>query len=365
MSTSSFSVAPFVGAIVSAVVGALAAGADAAMLSLSPTRLEALIEQSSGPRKATFERIRRDDAALRSRYLVGRIAATALTFACLTRVLLPYFPELGLWIALGASVVLMAVLFEVSTTLGRTYADYVAPAAARYLRPLELVLAPLATPLGWLGSRVIKGKEPPSNPKVTEAEVEALLDVGERSGLFAREPAEIIRNVLDFVDRTAKDAAIPRSKVEAIDITLPIEDVLERVTESGHSRYPVYKGELDNIIGLLYAKDLFKAMHIVPHEGEAQPRTARPSRKSIEDLVRTPANFVAESQPLSVLLKDMRAKRNHLAIVVDELGAVSGIVTLEDVLEEIVGDIRDEHDDIDETPAEAPVDMRVSRSDVT
>ncbi|APR79866.1 Magnesium and cobalt efflux protein CorC [Minicystis rosea] len=188
---------------------------------------------------------------------------------------------------------------------------------------------------GRLGKR--DGELTP-DPKVAEAEVEALVDEGERSGVLASEPAEMIRNVLEFADRTAKDVMIPRGEVEAIDVATPIADVLRLVAESGHSRYPVYRDQIDNIVGLLYAKDLFKAAHF-----EEEPASKR-QVKRVEDLVRQPANFVAESQPLSSLLREMRQLRQHLAIVVDEFGNVSGIVTLEDVLEKIVGEIRDEHD---------------------
>jgi CBS domain containing-hemolysin-like protein len=159
-----------------------------------------------------------------------------------------------------------------------------------------------------------------------------LLEEGAKSGMLGAEPAEMIRNVLEFKDLTARDVMIPRSQVEAIDISTPFDDVLRIVAEGGHSRYPVIRSRLDDVIGLLYAKDLFKASEV---DGE----------KRLTDLVRGPANFVAESRKLSSLLKEMRGRRQHLAIVVDELGAVSGIVTLEDVLEEIVGDIRDEHDE--------------------
>jgi CBS domain containing-hemolysin-like protein len=231
-------------------------------------------------------------------------------------------------------------LYEVTTTLARKHADHVAPMAARYLRPLEVAMFPLALPLGWLGSIIARQDvvgDPP-DPRLAEAEVENLIEEGERNGVLDPEPAEMIRNVLEFQDRTAKDVMVPRSRVEAIDVSMPIEKVLLLVSESGHSRYPVYREQIDNIVGLLYAKDLFK-----------QLEERRPKNVLLRDIVRTPANFAAESQPLSSLLKEMRSRRQHLAIVVDEFGGVSGIVTLEDVLEEIVGDIRDEHD-VEEAP---------------
>jgi len=328
------------GAVASLFIGALFAGADTAITSLSSTRLDALVDQAEGADKQAYLRIQRQDAKLRSRYLLGRVASTVVTSVCMLEVFEPYFPAGAGWIALATSILITSVLFEISTTLARKHADRASVWAARWLRPLEIAMVPLAVPLGWLGSRL--GRRDPEqtpDPRMTEAEVEALVDEGERTGLFGREPADIIRNVLDFAERTARDVMIPRNKVEGIDITTPIDEVRSLVAESGHSRYPVYRDQIDNVVGLLYAKDLFKAFH-PPSGGGSQ----RPTVQRVEELLRTPANFVAESQPLATLLREMRARRQHLAIVVDEFGSVSGIVTLEDVLEEIVGEIHDEHD---------------------
>ena len=321
----------------SIVVGALFAGADTAVTSLSPTHLNALIEQATGKRRAAFERIQAHEARTRSRYLVGRIASTAITAFCFFEAFEPFTDRV--YFALGATVLLTSTLFEIVTSLAKKYADNVAPIAVRWLRPLEIAVLPLAGPLGWLGERVSRKKdgEQPVDPRVTEAEVEALVEEGERTGLFGREPAEMIRNVLEFADRTARDVMIPRTKVEALDVSMSLDDALAFVSNSGHSRYPVYREQIDNVVGLLYAKDLFKLLEA----GDRKQTTLR-------EIIRQPANFVAESQPLSTLLKEMRGRRQHLAIVVDEFGGISGIVTLEDVLEEIVGDIRDEHDETDE-----------------
>jgi len=239
----------------------------------------------------------------------------------------------------------------VSTTLGRKYADHAAPAAARYLRPLEIVLWPLAFPMSLLAKR-LRGRESdtPSDPRLVEAEVEIMVDEVERSGLFGHEPAEMIRNVLDLADRTARDVMIPRGAIEAIELATPVSQVVTLVTQSGHSRYPVYRNEIDHVVGLLYAKDLFNVIE--------RDRAAGREGTTLREVIRTPANFVAESQSLSSLMREMRVDRQHLAIVVDEFGGVSGIVTLEDVLEEIVGDIQDEHD-VEESSVEKLEDGRI------
>ena len=328
------------GASASILIGALFAGADTAVTSLSPTHLNALIEQATGKRRASFERIQAQEARLRSRYLVGRITSTAVTAFCFFEAFEPVTQRP--YIALLATVLLTSTVFEIVTSLAKKFADDIAPIAARFLRPIELAMLPLAGPLGWLGERLSRKKdgEQPVDPRVTEAEVEALVEEGERTGLFGREPAEMIRNVLEFADRTARDVMIPRSKVEAVDVSMSLDEALSFVSNSGHSRYPVFREQIDNVVGLLYAKDLFKLLEA----GDRKQTTLR-------EIIRQPANFVAESQPLSTLLKEMRGRRQHLAIVVDEFGGISGIVTLEDVLEEIVGDIRDEHDETDEIAA--------------
>jgi CBS domain containing-hemolysin-like protein len=331
---------PLIGAFVSALVGALFACADTAVTTLSTARLGALAEQATGPLKGTLERLRRDHVKVRATYVLGRVAATAVTSVLFGKVFAASFTTAAPYLSLAATVILMGALFELSTSLGRKHADRMAPTVSRLLRPLEIAMLPLAVPLGWISVRIHNNDSVPvSDHRVSETEVELMVDQVERSGLVGKEPAEMIRNVLEFADRTARDVMVPRSKVEAIEVMTPLEQVLKIVTESGHSRYPVYKDQIDNVVGLLYAKDLFKVLE-----------EHRLKNTSLKEIMRSPANFVAESQPLSSLLREMRARREHMAVVVDEFGAASGIVTLEDVLEEIVGDIRDEHDETEEAP---------------
>ena len=341
---------PLAAAIMSALVGALFEAAGTSLANLPSTRLSALIEEAEGATRARFTRIQRDDRRLRARYLVGRLLGPALAAGFSIAASARMRPDLGPLAPLAVATVTAATLFAVAASIARGAPDQTALLAARYLRPLEIVLAPIALPFEWLGARFqpASGNDA-ARSRVTEAEVEIMVDEVERSGLVGPEPAEMIRNVLELEDRTVRDVLIPRNRVESIDMATPIDAVLAFVAESGHSRYPVYKEQVDNVAGLLYAKDLFKAI-----EGRDVRRT------SLEALLR-PANFVAESQTLSSLLREMRQRRQHLAIVVDELGTMAGIVTLEDVLEEIVGDIRDEHDDHEE--GEAPARSLIEKLD--
>ena len=143
----------------------------------------------------------------------------------------------------------------------------------------------------------------------------------------------MIRNVLELKDLVAREVMVPRTRVSAIDDATPLPEVLRIVASEGHSRYPVFHGTIDNVVGLLYAKDLFRVVRDGGVDGTP-----------LAELVRAPVNFVPESQSVSSVLREMRARRLHMAVVIDEYGGFSGLVTLEDILEEIVGDIRDEYD---------------------
>jgi CBS domain containing-hemolysin-like protein len=164
-----------------------------------------------------------------------------------------------------------------------------------------------------------------------------IVNAGELNGSLGHDQSEMIRNVLEFGDVTAGQVMVPRTQVIAFAVDTHIEEVLGQATDTEHSRYPIYRDSIDNIIGVLHVKDLMRAA----------------SRKELAQLglesVLRPSAFVPESQPAASVLKDMRAGRHHLAIVIDEFGGFSGIVTLEDLLEEIVGDIQDEHD-VEEPP---------------
>jgi CBS domain containing-hemolysin-like protein len=145
----------------------------------------------------------------------------------------------------------------------------------------------------------------------------------------------MLRSVLEFKNTVAREIMVPRTQVVAFDIDTSIDEVLASVIESGHSRYPVYRGQIDQVEGILYAKDLFQVLR----------NTSTPSDILLVDVLRKPVFFAAESQKIGVLLREMQRRRSHLAVVVDEFGGAAGIVTLEDIVEEIVGEIQDEHDE--------------------
>lgn len=324
------------GALACAAVGSVFATMDAALSSLTPGRLSALHEQSTGISKVALDRYHRSPSRQHSRWLVGRVVFMALASVLIAEAVAPFVPgwSVALLGALGA-VATYGTLAEIGINLARRRADDFTLRFLPFIGLLELIVLPLAAPIALMGrwaARLV-ASEPPPDARLTETEVEWVVAEGQKHGSLGREPAEMIRNVLELKDLVVRDVMVPRTRVSAIEVTRPLPEVLKIVASEGHSRFPVYRDKVDNIVGLLYAKDLFRILKDVKLQSRA-----------LVDLVRAPVNFVPETQGVSSVLREMRSRRLHMAVVIDEFGGVSGIVTLEDILEVIVGEIRDEYD---------------------
>lgn len=170
---------------------------------------------------------------------------------------------------------------------------------------------------------------------VTEDELKNWVEQETPQGGLEKEERQMIYSIFQFGDTLCREIMVPRMDVVALDVQMPLEEAVQIVIQSGHSRLPVYEDEIDNVIGLLYAKDLLK----MRWGGEATP--------SLRSLLR-PAFFVPESKKVDDLLREMQARRFHMVVVVDEYGGMAGLVTMEDIVEEIVGEIRDEYDQSEE-----------------
>ena len=234
-----------------------------------------------------------------------------------------------------------AVLAGVATTLAERRAGRVALPLLRYAQPLLWLVWPFAWPVHLANGLIDKlfPARPGEDPQnITEIDVEQMIEQGAEQGSIPAQNAELLRSVIEFGDTVVREVMVPRTSMIAIDIHTPLSEVVQLIIAQGHSRYPVYRERIDQIEGMLYAKDLFRLI-----------RDGHEPRGRLEELIRRPVFFTAQSQKISVLLRQMQARRVHLAIVVDEFGGTSGMITLEDIVEEIVGEIRDEHDS-DETP---------------
>lgn len=234
------------------------------------------------------------------------------------------------------AIILIVSLGEIMPKIyGRLQSEMVTLYAMPFLYFFVLVLRPLITFFVSLANIFIApfGKRLPTEvPFITPQEFKLLLQTREMEKLFRKEVRLMLGRILDFAQKSVGEAMIPREKIFAINLNEPREKILSQVIRSGYSRVPVYKGTLDNILGIIYAKDLLYLWR----EGKLF---------LLEDLIR-PVNFIPEKKKISELLREFKSGHNHLAIVVNEMGKISGLVTIEDLVEEITGEISDEFEGI-------------------
>jgi CBS domain containing-hemolysin-like protein len=206
-----------------------------------------------------------------------------------------------------------------------------------HLSPVGQVIDGLLSPFSALMMAVMGYATPkqPSMTQMTEDELKNWVEAGQPEGSLQKGEREMIYSIFHFRNTLAREVMVPRMDVQVLEISTPLAEAIEAMSQTGHSRVPVYEESIDNIVGLLYAKDLLRAR---PSD---QPLSER------RELLR-PAYFVPEAKKADELLTEMQLRRVHVAIVVDEYGGVSGLVTLEDIVEEIVGEIQDEYDQAEE-----------------
>src|SRR3954465_9159554 len=221
------------------------------------------------------------------------------------------------------------------------HSDSTALAVPGPVRGFFSLLGPLTSVLQRRRAFVLRllGLEPPGaeGEVHSEAELKMLVSASSERGELEEEESEMLYKVFDFADKEVADVMVPRPQVVALSVDLPAQDCLAAVIDSPHTRYPVYRGSIEDIVGILHVRDLFSALN---DPGLAQV--------NVEELLR-PAHMVPETKDLAALLTEFRRTGQHMAIVVDEYGGLEGIVTLEDLLEEIVGEIEDEFDLPDES----------------
>lgn len=203
------------------------------------------------------------------------------------------------------------------------------------IRSLSFVFSPLLSlTLGLLSTHRAAEPGPGS---VTEDELKILVDASQQEGVLEVEEREMIYSIFRLGDTLVREIMVPRIDITAIDVQSPIPQAIDSLLESGFSRVPVYEETVDNVLGLLYSKDLLKFWR----EGS--------QARSLRDLLRPPY-FVPEAKKVDELLAEMQSQRIHMAMIVDEYGGIAGLVTLEDIVEEIVGEIQDEYDQAEESP---------------
>lgn len=310
---------------------------ETAFSSFNRIRMKGAAEGGS-KRAALVLKMADDYDRLLSTILVGNNIVNIL----LTTVATVFFVSLcgpgpGPTVSTVVSTVVVLIFGEISPkSLAKEYADSFVMATAPILRCVTVLLAPV----NWLFSlwkRLLRLLFKSSGEQaVTEEELLTIVDEAEQGGSLNEQESDMIRRVIAFNDREAQDILIPRVDVSGIDRTATAQELGEVFDETGYSRLPVYEDSIDNVVGIVHHKDFFR-----------QPD------KTPEELMK-PAVFIPPTMPIRLLLKKLQSEKSHLAMVTDEYGGTLGIVTMEDVLEELVGEIWDEHDDVIESirPAE-------------
>jgi CBS domain containing-hemolysin-like protein len=326
---------------------------DAALQRVSKARVEEM-RRDGVKRAASLEEVVAERARHVALLLLLRIACEMVA-AVLVTVLFYDLWGSGWQTVLtsaGVMVVVSYVLVGVGPrTLGRQHSYGTALATAGVVKLLGRVLGPVATLLILIGNMITPGRGFRDGPFSSEVELRELVDMAEERGVVESGERNMIHSVFELGDTIAREVMVPRTDVVWIERTKTVRQALALALRSGFSRIPVIGENVDDVVGVVYLKDLVRRS-----QNGSDQRGPR-----IEEVMRPPT-FVPESKPVDELLRDMQAQRIHIAIVVDEYGGFAGLLTIEDILEEIVGEIADEHDAFQRPPVEELPDgsMRVT-----
>ncbi len=234
------------------------------------------------------------------------------------------------WMALFSALLTLAILLFseiIPKTIGATYWQSLAPFTARVLRGMVLVMKPILIPLAAFNRLVAPRGE--KGLTVSRAEIEVLAEIGRREGTIDEDEWQVVNNVMNLDEVRVGTVMTPRTSMVATPVEASVGSVIDLMLDRGHLRLPVFEGSLDRVVGILLARDIWRA-----------------EREGVRDLrkIMRPARFVPESKPVEDLIREMRDERIKMTIVLDEFGGTAGLVTLEDLIEEIVGEIQDEHE---------------------
>ncbi len=327
---------PIVVSAILAVVAGLLVSVDAALSAFSKARAEEL-EDEGRPGAARLAEILEDPAPYLNSVLLLRVLAETSSIVLVALVVADDID--GLWtrftVAVAIMVVVSFVLIGVGPrTLGRQHAETIALKSTIPVLVMTRMLGPLPHLLILLGNAVTPGKGFSEGPFASEVEVRELVDLAAASSVIESEEGKMIQSVFELGDTIVREVMVPRTDLVFVEQHKTLRQAMSLALRSGFSRMPVIDENLDDIVGMAYLKDITKRV-FDNHEAETTER--------IESLAR-PVLYVPDTKPIDDLLKEMQAQRTHVAIVVDEFGGTSGMVTIEDIVEEIVGEITDEYD---------------------
>jgi Mg2+/Co2+ transporter CorB len=321
------------------LLSAFFSGSETALTAASEARIHQL-SLRGGKRAGTVMRLRQQNETLIGSILIGNNITNICASALATSVMIALFGEAGVvYVTLGMTVLVVIFAEVLPKTYAISNADRSALAVAPMIQALVWILKPFSIAVRMIvrgvlrlfGVRINDG----TDDEEREEELRGMIDLHRGPGPEVSEERAMLRSILDLGEVWVEEIMTHRSNVAMIDADLPLDTILDEAMESPYTRIPLYRGDQDEIIGILHGKALLRAIR--GHDGEDL------SSLDIEKIA-SPPWFIPESNNLLDQLQEFRARREHFAVVVDEYGTFQGVVTLEDILEEIVGDIDDEHD---------------------
>lgn len=318
------------------LLSAFFSSAETAMTTVNRIRIQALMEQGD-KRAIILDKVISNSSKMLSTILIGNNIVNISASSLVTTLTIQVLGNVYVGAATGVLTLIILLFGEITPkTLASLHAEKIALSYAKIIYCLTIILTPVVFIVGKLGNGVMYLLRVDPNAKanpMTEHELRTLVNVSQEDGVIEREEKQMIYNVFDFGDSTAKDVMIPRIDMTFVDINATYDELMEIFREDMHTRFPVYEENTDNIIGIINIKDLI----LYPKNQEF----------SIQNILREPY-FTYEYKRTADLMVEMRKASVNLAIVLDEYGSTAGLVTLEDLLEEIVGEIRDEYDEDEE-----------------
>jgi len=312
------------------ILSAFFSSTEVALISITRAKARTLVNEGK-PGSEAVAALKESPEHLLITILIGNNIVNVAAAALATSIAIKAFGDIGVGIATFFVVIVLLVFGEIGPKI---YAARASDSFALTVAPVILFLSRIFSPFIWIVERVSPtfgiGKEV-GEPSVTEEEIKEWIDVGKEDGTIEQGEQEMLYSVLEFADTTAREIMTPRVDVTLMEDTVTFEEAIRIFNETGFSRIPVYHDQIDNITGILNVKDVFSAM--VSHRKDS----------TIKEVMYDPM-FVPETKKIDDLLKELQVHRVQMAIVIDEYSSFVGIATVEDILEEIVGDIMDEYD---------------------